>query len=248
MELIILGSGTCVPSLKRGGPGLLIKIEGDLLLFDMGLGTLHTMLRLNINHRDIDTLYLSHFHPDHITELIPFLFACNWGGIPREKPLDIVGGKGVKAFVEKLNMANNNYLEPKNYIVTFFESPDCPEKHYSITTKPMKHKEESIGFRIEDKKGKSIVYSGDTDYCDEIIELACGCDVLVLESSFPDELKTEGHLTPALASKIAMLSHCKKLILTHLYPECDRIDIKQQAHRYYKSDIIIGHDCMRFEI
>ena len=148
MELIILGSGTCVPSLNRGGPGLLIKIGEDLLLFDIGLGALHKMLHLNINHRDIDKIYLSHFHPDHIAELIPFLFACNWGGIPREKPLDIIGGKGVKAFVEKLNMANNNYLEPKNYTLNILETPDCREKDYSITTKPMKHKEESLGFRI----------------------------------------------------------------------------------------------------
>ncbi|MGA1868079.1 MAG: MBL fold metallo-hydrolase [bacterium] len=248
MELILLGSGTCVPSLTRGGPGLLIKIDHELLLFDIGLGTLHKLLSLNITQRDIDTLYLSHFHPDHVAELIPFLFACNWGGIPREKPLDIIGGRGVKSFIEKLNMANNYNLDPRDYKLTILEAPVFCEKNYSITTKPMKHKEESVGYRIEDKRGKSIVYSGDTDYCDEIIELAHRCDILILESSFPDELKTDGHLTPSLASKIAMHAQCKTLILTHIYPECESTDLKQQAHRYFQSEIIVGKDLLQITI
>ena len=247
MELIILGSGTCVPSLKRGGPGLLIKVGHKFLLFDIGLGTLHKLLSLDIKHNDIDKIYLSHFHPDHTVELISFLFACNWSGVPRENPLDVVGC-GVRDFYENLNLAYYEHLTPKNYTLNLVESIDCKCAEYAITAKPMKHKKESVGYRIEDNKGKSIVYSGDTDYCDEIIELATECDVLILESSFPDDLKTDGHLTPSLAAKIAKLSNCKKLILTHIYPESDKIDLKYQASLYFDKEIIVAKDLFMLEV
>ena len=57
--------------------------------------------------------------------------------------------------------------------------------------------------KLTDSNGKSIVYSGDTDYCPELIELADNCDLLILECSFPDDMKVEGHLTPSEAGKIA---------------------------------------------
>ncbi|MBN2246028.1 MAG: MBL fold metallo-hydrolase, partial [Candidatus Aminicenantes bacterium] len=115
-------------------------------------------------------------------------------------------------------------------------------------SKPMAHIYESVGYRIEFKDGRSMAISGDTDYCQNIIDLAFKVDILVLECSFPDGKKVEGHLTPSLAGRIAAESRCKKLLLTHFYPVCDQFDIVGQCKKIYQDQIILGEDLMRVKI
>jgi len=112
----------------------------------------------------------------------------------------------------------------------------------------MAHISESVGYRIEFKDGRSIAISGDTDYCRNIVDLASEVDLLILECSFPDGKKVEGHLTPSLAGRIGLESRCKRLLLTHLYPICDQFDILKQCEQVYKGEIILGEDLMRIKI
>ena len=60
----------------------------------------------------------------------------------------------------------------------------------------MAHNPESVAYRITGPGGL-LVYSGDTDRCDSLVELARAADVLICESAFPDEMKVAGHLCPA---------------------------------------------------
>jgi len=112
----------------------------------------------------------------------------------------------------------------------------------------MAHLPGSVGYRIKWQDGKSVVISGDTDYCENIVNLASGVDLLILECSFPDEKKVEGHLTPSLAGRIARESRCKKLLLTHLYPICDQHDILTQTKQAFDGEIVISEDLMRVQI
>ena len=93
-----------------------------------------------------------------------------------------------------------------------------------------------------------MAISGDTDYCKNIIDLAFEVDLLVLECSFPEGKKVEGHLTPSLAGRIGSESHCKRLLLTHLYPICDQFDIVNECRQVYKGNLILGEDLMRIAI
>jgi ribonuclease BN (tRNA processing enzyme) len=112
----------------------------------------------------------------------------------------------------------------------------------------MAHLPGSVGYRIDFKDVKSIAISGDTDYCRNIVELAFEANLLILECSFPDETKVEGHLTPSLAGRIALESRCKRLLLTHLYPICDQFDIQKECEQVYKDEIILGEDLMKIKI
>ncbi len=112
----------------------------------------------------------------------------------------------------------------------------------------MAHISESVGYRIEFKDGKSMTVSGDTDYCQNIIDLGQQVDLLVLECSFPDERKVEGHLTPSLAGKIALESQCRKLMLYHLYPICDQYDILAQCRQVYQGEVLLAEDLMKVKI
>ena len=248
--MIIIGSGTGIPSLRRGSPGLVLLSDSTKLLIDSGSGTLRRMLDIGLTYRDIDLLLYTHIHPDHVSDLVPILFASKYADVSREKDLLCIGGTGFKSYFYKLKDLYGSWIEPQSYRLTVKEiSQDAfLYRDLRILSKPMAHISESVGYRIEFKDGKSVAVSGDTDYCKNIIDLACGVDLLVLECSFPDGKKVEGHLTPSLAGRIALELHCKRLLLTHLYPVCDQFDIVGQCKKIYQGEIILGEDLMRIKI
>ena len=112
----------------------------------------------------------------------------------------------------------------------------------------MNHTEISLGYRITDSRGRSVVYSGDTDFCESLVELAKGADVLICESAFPDDLKVSGHLTPSLAGEIAEEAEVKKLVLTHFYPECEGTDLAEQCRKTYQGPLVLAEDFMEIEV
>jgi len=253
VDIYIIGSGTCVPSLKRGSPALAIKIEDKTLLFDGGSGTLRQLLRVGIRFQEIDYLFYTHFHPDHTGDLVHFLFASKYApAYQREEPFFIVAPTGFIEFYERLKGAYREWIVPREGLMEIIEIDTVGDsarkfENFTIYTCPIRHTENSIGFRIE-AKGCAVVYSGDSDYCDEFIRLAKDADVLICESAFPDGMKVSGHMTPSLAGKIGTLSQCKKLILTHFYPVCDEHDIYGQCRKEYKGELIIAEDLMKISV
>jgi len=73
-------------------------------------------------------------------------------------------------------------------------------------------------------------------------------DVLILDCSFPDEMKVKGHLTPRETGEIAQECNCKKLVLSHLYPVCNNHDIAKQAKTTFKGEVTIAYDLMAITI
>jgi ribonuclease BN (tRNA processing enzyme) len=249
-DLIILGSGTGIPSLRRCSPGLILISENSKVLIDSGPGILRRMLEVGMTYRDIDLLLYTHIHPDHVSELVPILFACKYAELPREKDLICVGGQGFQHHFDLIKQVYGPWIKPQSYDLTIQETSEKPFLFQGMTifSKPMAHISESVGYRIEFEDERSIAISGDTDYCRNIIDLAFEVDLLVLECSFPEGKKVEGHLTPSLAGKIGLESHCKRLLLTHFYPICDQFDILKQCGQVFKGEIILAEDLMRMKI
>jgi len=208
------------------------------------------MLEVGVTYRDPDLLLYTHIHPDHVSDLVPIIFASKYADQPREKELLCLGGPGFKSYFEKLRNLYGSWIEPHSYPLTVKEisQETLIYRDLRILSSPMAHIPESVGYRIEFKDGRSIAISGDTDYCQSVIDLAFEVDLLVLECSFPDNKKVEGHLTPSLAGRIGMESRCKKLLLIHLYPVCDQFDILNQCRQVYPGEIILGEDLMRIRI
>ena len=248
--MIILGSGTGVPSKRRWAPGLVLFSEYAKALIDTGSGILRRMLDIGMTYHDVDLLLYTHLHPDHIADFIPILFACKYADLPREKDLLCIGGPGFENYFNQLKKIYGRWIESRSYHLTIAEISQKPLlfRDLMIFSKPMTHTPESIGYRIELADGKSIAVSGDTDYSETIVDLALEADLLVLECSFPEGKKVEGHLTPSLAGRIASESHCKRLLLTHLYPVCDSTDIVGQCKEVFKGEIILAEDLMRVKV
>jgi len=241
MKVTILGSGTAAPRLNRNMAGYLLEIGKKKILFDSGPGTIRQLLKLRVNLLDIDNIFYTHLHNDHINDLSGIIWSNNYGTL-RKKVLNLYGPKGFKKYYKILM---EKILKPKklNFLINVKEmwNNTTIKNNPIIKSIKSKHTDNSVSYRIENN-GKSIVYSGDTDYSKEIIEISKNVDLLILECSSPK--KKKGHLTPSLCGKIATKANVKKLVLTHFYPECDNIDVRKQCSKEYSGNIILAKDFM----
>ena len=254
ITVTILGSGTCVPSLKRSSCSVFLQIDQAKLLFDSGPGTMRRLLEAGITIFDLNYIFYSHFHPDHTAELVPLLFATKYPESHRRKtPLTIVAGRGFEGFFAGLKAVYGQWIEPAPGLLETMELANNSRDSYRfpgfvVESAPVEHNQESIAYRITSAGGDSVVYSGDTDYNENLITLAKGTDLLICESALPDDKGVKGHLTPSLAGEIATRAGVAKLVLTHFYPECDRVDIEQECRKTYSGALVLAEDLMRFKI
>ena len=264
IDLTILGSGTCVPSLTRSSCAVLIETGAKKLLFDSGAGTIRRLMQSGSSIFELDFIFYSHLHPDHTAELISILFSTKYpDGCGRQKPLHIVAAKGFKPFFDQLRRAYRHWLDLDPSLLRIIEldtaaparlqqgdpltGPDAPAA-FSIRSTPGNHSPESLSYRIDSAGGSSVVYSGDTDFSEDLIALSRDTDLLICESAFPDEHKVPGHLTPSEAGTIATRAGARGLVLTHLYPQCDRADITGQCRQTYGGPLWIAADLMKLHI
>lgn len=250
MVLLVLGSGTGMPNPARSPSGYLVNADGKNILFDSGPGTLQRLIRYDVTYSDIDYILYSHLHPDHTLGFPEILFAARNPKNPRKKDLTVIGPRGIREFYDNLLNLYPGVLTSDSYKLVFREvgEGDLDIEKLKIRTKTVAHTENSLGFRLETREGKSFVYSGDTGYCDNVVKLAEKADILVLDCSAPDEHESGGHLTPSLAGKIATMASAKKLILSHLYPICERYPILKQCKKTFKGRVVIAKDGMRVKI
>ncbi len=249
MKLTVLGSGT-VLSKERACSGFLLESGKKKLLIDIGEGALTNLKRV-AEPADINTILLTHFHSDHTSALAPFLLykrlAFKYGVIKDANQLTIIGPKGLAAFCESLDNVFPTLKEVPFKVVTkelgnsFLMLPG-----FRIKTRTMKH-ENTIAYRIEAEE-KSIVFSGDTAYCEDIVSLANEADLLVLECSLPDSLPSSNHLTVSQAASIAKQANVKSLLLNHFYPQVESEPIEKIVKNIYSGTVKTANDLMVIEI
>lgn len=249
MKLHILGSGTCVPNTRRGSSGYALELAKSTILLDCGNGTTWKLGMVGVDYLNVDHIFITHFHPDHTADLIPFLFATKYPHPTRfrEKPLVIWGPKGFIEFYSSLKATYHDWIAPDMLTVKEINEEPVGLDDFVLIAGDTFHTENSIAYRVE-SNGKSLVYSGDTGYTEKLIELAMDVDLLLIECSFPDELKFHAHLTPSEVGKIGRASRAKKIILTHLYADCDEIDIISQVKEYVDAEVILAEDLMEIDI
>lgn len=251
-KITILGSGTCVPRLDRSACAALVETGAAKMLLDLGPGTIHRMLEYGVTIFDVTHIAFSHFHPDHTSEFIPLVFATKYPDGPyRRQLLTVLGGRGLQAFYKGLQAVYGEWIVlPKGQMAVreldVLEGETRTFADFKLTARPVNHRPESLAYRIEDRNGRVIVYSGDTDECDSLADLARDADLFICESAMPDQAKGPGHLTPSMAGKIATDAGVKRLVLTHFYPPCDEVDVVKQAGRAYKGEIYAAEDLMSF--
>jgi ribonuclease BN (tRNA processing enzyme) len=255
LKIIVLGSGSCVPSYKRFPASYFFHpIDSkENWLVDIGEGALFRLSKAGESYKEIDRIFISHTHPDHIGALVPLLLALNYTpGFKRKKFLYIYGSEDIREYLQ-INLDFAPYLA-SNFPLEFISlSPDSEIKFKNclLVTKKMKHFDPTLGFRW-DFNGCVIVYGANGGLSDELIKLSENADLLILESSYRKNNPIAGHLTTYQAGEIAKKASAKKLMLTHFYPEVAEMKEKEILEEIkssgYKGEILLAKDLMNLRI
>lgn len=254
-HIMILGSGTAIPKADRGSPSVALFLDRDPpVLVDMGPGTLRQLTLAGIDYEKVSHIFLTHFHPDHTLDLAHFLFASkNPSVLERRRPFVLSGPTGLQEFLRAFEAPYGSWLTlpPRLMAVEEFETRGPFERDYGlfrVRSLPVQHTPNSLAYRFEAENGKSVVISGDTGFCEEMVDLAMDADLLILECAFPEGEGMEGHLTPSEAGRIATLARVPRLVLTHFYPQILMRGMAQDCRRTYHRELILAEDLLRIRV
>ncbi len=253
MELTILGSGTGWPRRERNAAGYVLRAGDWVLLLDCGPGTLRRLTEAGVDINELDLLFLSHWHPDHVSDLVPYLFATRYGlGFTRGRPVRLISAEGIRDFLRALRQAYGHWIDPPEGLLQIMERPRGVHSRLEfpglvLETAPARHNPESLALRVE-AEGRVLVYTGDTEYSPEITELSRGADLLLAECACPEDRPVEGHSTPSQAARMAAEAGVSRLVLTHFYPPCDQADLLTPARKFFSGEILLARDLLRITI
>ena len=252
MRLVTLGTGTVALTPERVCAGHYIEAGDVRLLLDCGSGVTHRLAELGLPWRRITHVAITHFHTDHIADLTTLAFAWKYGDVPgRSEPVTLVGPVGIVALLEKFIATFGDWLREPGFPLILKEispgeSVDLGDGTTLRATKVL-HTDESVAYSIE-RRGRRVVYTGDTGFDPMLAEWARGADVLLCECSLPTPMAIPSHLTPEQCGALAAAALPKQLVLTHFYPPVERVDIRALVAVHYAGPVTLAVDGLTFEI
>ena len=234
IEIIPLGTVSPYCKGECNCVGILIKYKDNKILLDCGNG----ITRLMSFPGDLNKLnvFISHFHDDHFGDI-----GCIQYSSYVYHNLGFINDK-VNVYLPKndFRLCKDKIVYNDESYCNYFDIDDdiC---YYiddlKISFKDNKsHTINSYMIKLE-SDGVKIVYTSDigNTNINDIIDFSYGSDLLICESSFIIEHNSNSktHLTASVAGRIAKLCNCKKLLLTHFWPETDKILYLKEALREF---------------
>jgi ribonuclease BN (tRNA processing enzyme) len=221
-----------------------------LALVDPGAGSSHRLAACGYDFGKLTHVLFSHYHPDHHGDLVPILFALQnprFQSVGVPDPVKLIGPRGLHDLHRALRGVYGSWIDLENRVRIQEVHPGHRKGFFSIgpievTCFSVDHTDNSVAYRFESRSGKVLAYSGDTDRCSGVVEAGRGADVFILECSFPEGEKRSGHLTPSEAGQIATAANARRVILTHLYPECWGKDLITPCRQHFQGEVQVAED------
>lgn len=238
---LCLGTGNAVINSRENGPGFLVRWRDKLLLFDIGYGCMREMLRHQFSYKELDAIFLSHWHIDHISDLLPSLFIANIPTFHRKKPLPVFTPPGFQKIFDQLTNIFGKWINSTFSIDIIECHPEVSMqwKGINISCFPMAHSTPALGYRLHDSE-KVFSYSGDTQQTPVLRSLLKDSDLSIIECSFPSNMSLPGHMN--IDDIIALVREdipYNKLALYHLYSPARIENIRKELSDFASGKVLI---------
>src|SRR5262245_23177703 len=187
-----VGSGDSFGSGGRFQTCILVDGPRSRVALDFGASSLIALAQQGIEHNSIDAILLTHLHGDHCGG-VPFLLIDAMLAAKRTKPLTIAGPRDVQRRMGDVREAlfpGSSVMTPKFPLSWLELAPGRPQEILDlvVTSYPARHTQQTnpTSLRVE-VAGKSLAYTGDTEWTADVATAACGVDLFIAECYFYDK-------------------------------------------------------------
>ena len=274
IKVTLLGTGCPPPLMDRFGPSTLVEAGDQKLLFDAGRGALQRLRQLNVRWQDVQGVFLTHLHSDHVVGF-PDLWLTGWIVPPsRRTPLRVWGPEGTKDMMEHLRQAyrfdigvriQDDRAAPDGVALlteeiregVVYEQGGVRVTAFEVDHAPVRP---AFGYRVE-YAGRSVVLSGDTRSSENLIRYGQGADLLIHEVVAPASLQREGvpperaervvghHTTPEQAGAVFTRTRPRLAVYSHIVsPIATEEDLIPATRTTYAGPLELGEDLMEIMV
>lgn len=244
-QLIVLGSGTALPDVDRENSAYIVKTAQGLLMLDCGGSPYRLMKQYNLNPLELQAIFLSHNHPDHLMGL-PALLLHLWLA-QYQGDLVIFGNTTTiataKAVCEAAQLGEHAitpvWVEQSDSGGSF-ELP-C-DLGLTLEAAPTVHSRPTLALRMSDAAQHTLVYGADSGPCPALVTLAQNADTLIHECTVSEPYAL--HSTPEEAATTARDANVRRIILTHYSPiyTAPEANVLERVQAIFSGDVRIAHD------
>ncbi len=207
VHLALCGAGGPLPAPKASGPCVAVVAGDRLFVVDVGTDSPRNLGRMAYQVGNVEAVFLTHFHSDHMDGLGE-LATLRWAGGDNDTPLPVHGPQGVQKVVDGFNMAYSQDFIYRNEhhgdtvtplsgagmtarpfdkpamgeLATLIDDGDLKVEALAVDHSPV---EPAVGYRFS-YKGRSLLITGDTVKLANIQQFAEGVDLLVHEALAPN--------------------------------------------------------------
>lgn len=278
LRVTLLGTGSPVPSTERFGFSTLIQAGDRNYIIDAGRGAIIRLTQAGVEAGQIDGLFLTHFHSDHVLSIDDLWmtgYVPAFGG--REGTFDVYGPEGVTNIVDNLRDAFQNDIDVRvadgevDRATTGIEAHEFTEDGViydedglQVTMFEVQHDPADVikpakGYRI-DYNGRSVLISGDTIPHENVVTYGRGVDLMLHEVAvFQDRTVLpqviSHHTTPEQAGEIFAEAQPTLAVYTHIVNgipgRVEGVSDEEMISRTqenYDGEVLLGEDLMSFLI
>ncbi|MBW6424675.1 MBL fold metallo-hydrolase [Rhizobium sp. XQZ8] len=249
-RLVLLGTKGG-PAIRPGGPSptsMLLDLGGRRIVVDCGLGVSRGLVEAGMKLSELDLIFITHLHSDHVLELGPLIHTAWTTGLA--KRVAVYGPQGTKAlwqgFLASLSydiatrIADEGRPDLEGLVSVYEYGPGhvFADGGLTVTALRVDHPPVTDCFALKiEGEGRSVVFSSDTAYFPPLADFARCADILVHEAMLPEGIESivartgngarlrehliASHTLAADAGRIATAAGVKRLALNHLIPADD---------------------------
>lgn len=153
LEVVVLGSGSIIPTKERHHASFWIRREGDVFLWDCGEGTQRQIQRAGLSFMKVDKIFITHWHADHYAGLLGLIETFNLEG--RERELKIYGPEASR-FVSLLSdMSWYDFGFDVTAVDVDYEGKEesvlVEDEEYVVKSVPVDHSVPAVAYSLEEK-------------------------------------------------------------------------------------------------